>query len=189
MEEVGISQIIDKTKSTMAQILEKLQRDLSTIRTGRASPQLIENIKVEHYGSLMPIKQLGGISVPDARTIEITPWDKTALEPIEKTLQQADLGTSPLNDGNLIRITLPQMTEEGRKNLAKKIKSLTEDFKVKVRNERRNGIEKIKKSLKLKEITEDDCKRFESEVQKITDGFISKIETAFIEKEKEIMSV
>lgn len=189
MEEVNVSSVVDKAKNNMLSYVDKMKKDLSTVRTGRANPQLIENIKVEHYETLMPLKQLGTIAVTDAKTIEITPWDATALESIEKALQRADLGSSPLNDGKLIRITLPQMTEERRKNLVKIIRAMSEDFKVKVRNERRTAIEKIKKSEKQKEISEDDCKRFETEVQKLTDGFIEKIDGVLSEKEKEIMSV
>jgi ribosome recycling factor len=189
MEETGIASLIEKTKNNMKSHSKQLQSDLMTLRTGRASPQLIENIKVEHYETLMPIKQLGAISVPDAKTIEITPWDITALETIEKALQKADLGCNPVNDGKLIRISLPQMTEERRKTLAKNIKAMSEDCKVKIRQERRDTIEKIKKAEKRKEISQDDCKRFETEIQKLTDNSIEEIDKILSEKEKEIMSV
>jgi len=189
MEDVNVSSIMDKTKTAMTLLTDKLQKELSTLRTGRANPQLIENIKVEHYGTLMPIKQLGAITIPDARTIEITPWDATALEPIEKALQKADMGSSPVNDGKLIRLSIPQMTEERRKELVKIIKGMIEDSKVKVRNERRTAIGKIEKSKKLKEISEDDEKRFKDEIQKLTDSFTSKVDDIMTAKEKEIMSV
>lgn len=181
--------VIAKSKNNMAGYVEKLKNDLTTLRTGRANPHLIENIKVEHYQTFMPIKQLGAIAVPDAKTIEITPWDITALEPIEKALQQADLGTNPVNDGKLVRISLPQMTEERRKTLVKTIKAMSEDYKVKIRNERRDGIEKIKRAEKLKEISQDDSKRLTSEIQKMTDDFIKEIDKVLAEKEKELMSV
>jgi len=185
----GISALITKSKTAMADHVERLKRDLGTIRTGRASAQLLENIRVDYYGTPTPLKQMAMINVLDAKTLEVTPWDPSALAEIDKTLQKADLGASPVNDGKLIRISLPGMTEERRKLLAKNISKMSEDFKVAVRNERRDIIEKVKKAQKSSEVSEDDAKRFEADVQKATDGAIMLIDKAVADKEKEVMKI
>lgn len=185
----NIQEFLSNVKAKMAVHVSKLEKDLHTIRTGRANPQLIENIKVDYYGTPTPLKQMAAISVTDARSLLIQPWDATALADIDKTLQNADLGANPLNDGKVLRLTLPQMTEDRRKQLVKNVGRMAEDYKISVRNERRDAIEKIKKSEKMKEISEDDCKRHEQEIQKITDGFTKEIDEIIAEKEKEIMTV
>ena len=185
----GISTLLNKTKTNMAEHVARLERDLATIRTGRASAGLLENIRVDYYGTQTPIKQMAVINVLDAKTLEIQPWDISSINDIDKALQKADLGASPVNDGKVIRITLPSMTEDRRKQLAKNISKMSEDFKVAVRNERRDVIEKLKKAQKASEITEDDLKRYEADVQKATDANIAKIEQVIKNKEAEIMRI
>ena len=185
----AITNLITKTKTDMAEHVARLERDLATIRTGRASAGLLENIRVDYYGTPTPIKQMAVINVLDAKTLEIQPWDMNSLNDIDKALQQADLGASPVNNGKVIRITLPAMTEERRKQLAKNISKMSEDFKVAVRNSRRDVLEKLKKAQKASEITEDDLKRYEGEVQKATDAHIALIEQVIKRKEDEIMKI
>ncbi len=185
----AISALLTKTKSEMNEHVARLERDLATIRTGRASAGLLENVRVDYYGTPTPIKQMAVINVLDAKTLEIQPWDMSALNDIDKALQKADLGASPVNNGKVIRITLPSMTEERRLQLAKNISKMSEDFKVAVRNSRRDVLEKLKKAQKAAEITEDDLKRYETDVQKTTDAFIAQIEQIIKAKEEEIMKV
>ncbi len=185
----AISNLLNKTKTNMSEHVARLERDLATIRTGRASAGLLENIRVDYYGTPTPIKQMALINILDAKTLEVQPWDISAINDIDKALQKADLGASPVNDGKVIRITLPSMTEDRRKQLAKNISKMSEDFKVAVRNERRDVIEKLKKAQKASEITEDDLKRYEADVQKATDANIAKIDQVIKNKEAEIMKI
>ena len=185
----GITNLISNTKTSMGEHVARLERDLATIRTGRASAGLLENIRVDYYGTPTPIKQMAMINVLDAKTLEVQPWDISSLNDIDKALQKADLGASPVNDGKVIRITLPSMTEDRRKQLAKNIPKMSEDFKVAGRNERRDAIEKFKKAQKAGEITEDDLKRYEADVQKATDAHIAQIEQVIKNKEAEIMKI
>jgi ribosome recycling factor len=185
----GINEVLNKAKKNMAEVAEKLRKDLATLRTGRANPQMLENVRVDYYGALTPLKQMAVINTADAKTIEIQPWDVNAIKDVEKALMQSDLGASPVNDGKVIRITFPPMTEDRRKTLSKTIAKMSEDYKVTVRNERRDAIEKLKKAQKTGEITEDDCKRHENDIQKATDTTVSLIEKTVAEKEKEIMTV
>ena len=185
----SINALLTKTKTDMTEHVARLERDLSTIRTGRASAGLLENIRVDYYGTMTPIKQMAVINVLDAKTLEIQPWDISSLNDIDKALQQADLGASPVNNGKVIRITLPSMTEDRRKLLAKNIAKMSEDFKVAVRNTRRDILEKVKKAQKAGEITEDDLKRYETDVQKATDANIAQIDKFVADKEAEIMKV
>lgn len=185
----GITALLSSTKTEMAEHVARLERDLATIRTGRASAGLLENVRVDYYGTPTPIKQMAVINVLDAKTLEIQPWDISSLNDIDKALQKADLGASPVNNGKVIRITLPSMTEERRKQLAKNISKMSEDFKVAVRNARRDVMDKLKKAQKASEITEDDLKRYESDVQKTTDGFIAQIDQVIKKKETEIMTI
>jgi ribosome recycling factor len=176
-------------EAAMKKTIDRLKCELSSIRTGRASSAVIEIIKVESYGSIMPINQIASISIPDARTIEIRPWDVSHLRAIEKAILKADIGMTPINDGKLIRISVPRLTQERRKEIAKSIGKMAEEFRVAVRNERRILVENIKKLAKDKIITEDDKKKLEAEVQKITDGYIEKIDDSITVKEKEVMQV
>ncbi len=185
----GVAALLANTKTEMAEHVARLERDLATIRTGRASAGLLENVRVDYYGTPTPIKQMAVINVLDAKTLEIQPWDISSLNDIDKALQKADLGASPVNNGKVIRITLPSMTEERRKQLAKNISKMSEDFKVAVRNVRRDIMDKLKKAQKSAEITEDDLKRYEGDVQKTTDGFIAQIDQVIKKKENEIMTI
>ena len=185
----GVAALLANTKTEMAEHVARLERDLATIRTGRASAGLLENVRVDYYGTPTPIKQMAVINVLDAKTLEIQPWDISSLNGIDKALQKADLGASPVNNGKVIRITLPSMTEERRKQLAKNISKMSEDFKVAVRNVRRDIMDKLKKAQKSAEITEDDLKRYEGDVQKTTDGFIAQIDQVIKKKENEIMTI
>jgi ribosome recycling factor len=185
----AITNLLTKTKNEMAEHVARLERDLATIRTGRASAGLLENIRVDYYGTPTPLKQMAVINILDAKTLEVQPWDMSALNDIDKALQLADLGASPVNNGKVIRITLPAMTEDRRKQLAKNISKMSEDFKVAVRNSRRDVLEKLKKAQKASEITEDDLKRYESDVQKATDAHIAQIEQVIKRKEEEIMKI
>ncbi len=184
-----IAALLANTKTEMAEHIARLERDLATIRTGRASAGLLENIRVDYYGTPTPIKQMAVINVLDAKTLEIQPWNMSSLNDIDKALQKADLGASPVNNGKVIRITLPSMTEDRRKQLAKNISKMSEDFKVAVRNARRDVMDKLKKAQKASEITEDDLKRYEGDVQKMTDSFIAQIDQVIKKKEDEIMTI
>jgi ribosome recycling factor len=177
------------SEDAMKKTIEKVKSDLSSIRTGRANTAVIEDIKVESYGSLMSINQIAGISIPDAKTIEIRPWDASQLGAIEKAILKADIGMTPVNDGKLIRISVPPLTQERRKEIAKSINKTAEEYRVAVRNERRVLVDGIKKGEKDKIITEDDRKKLETEAQKTTDNYIKKIDELITAKEKEIMQI
>jgi ribosome recycling factor len=176
-------------EEAMKKTIDRLKCELSSIRTGRASSAMIETIKVESYGSIVPISQIASVGVPDARTIEIRPWDVSQLSAIEKAVLKADIGMTPVNDGKLIRISVPHLTQERRKEISKSISKMAEEFRVAVRNERRVLVENIKKFEKDKVITEDDKEKFEIEAQKITDSYIEKIDDSIAVKEKEVMQV
>ena len=165
-----------------------LKEDLASIRAGRANPHVLDKIKVDYYGSPTPIQQVGNVSVPEARIIQIAPWDKTLIKSIEKAIMMSDLGITPSNDGTVIRLVFPELTEERRKQLAKDIRKKGEDAKVAVRNVRRDGNEHLKK-LKGTEVSEDEINDLNEELQKITDKFIKDIDGAVEEKNKEIMTV
>lgn len=184
-----IQSFFSKSEEAMKKTIDRLKSELASIRTGRASSAVIEGIKVESYGSLMPINQLAGVSIPDAKTIEIRPWDASQLGAIEKAILKADIGMTPVNDGKIIRISVPPLTEERRKEIVKSISRMAEDFRVAVRNERRVLVENIKKLEKDKVITEDGRKKFESDAQKVTDDYIKKIDESIALKEKEVMQI
>ncbi|MDR2616330.1 MAG: ribosome recycling factor [Endomicrobium sp.] len=177
------------SQEAMKKTIDRLKSELSAVRTGRASSTVIENIKVESYGTIMTINQVANVSVPDAKTIEVRPWDVSQLGVIEKAILKADTGMRPINDGKLIRISAPPLTEDRRKEIAKSISRMAEDFRVTVRNERRTLFENIKKLEKDKIITEDDRKKFEVEAQKITDNFVKLIDELIASKEKEVMQI
>ena len=165
-----------------------LTDELAGIRAGRANPHVLDKIKVDYYGTPTPIQQVGNVSVPEARIIQIAPWDKTLIKDIEKALMASDLGITPSNDGAVIRLVFPELTEERRKQLTKDIRKKGEDAKVAVRNVRRDGNDALKK-LKGTEVSEDEIEDLNDELQKITDKFIKDIDTAVEEKNKEIMTV
>ena len=165
-----------------------LTDELAGIRAGRANPHVLDKIKVDYYGTPTPIQQVGNISVPEARIIQIAPWDKTLIKDIEKAIMASDLGITPSNDGAVIRLVFPELTDERRKQLAKDIRKKGEDAKVAVRNVRRDGNEHLKK-LKGTEVSEDEINDLNDELQKITDKFVKDIDAAVEEKNKEIMTV
>ena len=184
-----LQSLFSTSEEAMKKTIEKVKTDLASVRTGRASAAIVESITVESYGSLMPLNQIAGVSVPDAKTIEIKPWDASQLGAIEKAIQKADIGMTPINDGKLIRISVPQLTEERRKEIVKIINKTAEEYRVAIRNERRTLVDGIKKAEKDKIITEDDRKKAENEAQKITDTYIKKVDECISLKEKEIMQI
>ncbi|WP_342566794.1 ribosome recycling factor [Psychrobacillus sp. FSL K6-4046] len=182
-------QVIEQTKDKMAKTIQVYTRELASIRAGRASAALLDKITVDYYGAPTPINQMAGISTPEARLLTIQPYDKSVLGDIEKAIMKSDLGITPTNDGNLIRIAIPALTEERRKDLVKQVKKEAEEAKVNIRNVRRDGNDDLKKLEKAGEITEDDLRSYTEEIQKITDANIEKIDAITKDKEKEILEV
>jgi ribosome recycling factor len=183
------SEVIDQLRDKMESSVDALKRELVKIRTGRASLSLLDGISVDAYGSKMPLNQVGTLTIPESRMIAIQPWDPQMLAVIEKAILSSDLGLTPANDGKIIRLSIPQLTEERRKELVKQIKKISEEFKVAVRNVRREGNDMLKNMKKDKEISEDDLFKLQDEAQKETDNFIKKIDEIAAGKEKEIMEV
>lgn len=182
-------EVINQTNERMTKAIQALSRELSTIRAGRASSSLLDKIFVDYYGAPTPINQIAGIATPEARLLTIQPYDKTSLGDIEKAIMKSDLGISPTNDGTLIRIAIPALTEERRKDLVKLVKKEAEEAKVGIRNIRRDANDELKKSEKNGDITEDDLRGFSEDVQKLTDDHIVKIDQVAKDKEKEILEV
>ena len=175
--------------SKMDKSIQSLKKDIQTLRTGRANTNMLDTIKVDVYGQLMPIDQLATVSVPEARLISIQVWDKSNTASIESAIQKSDLGINPQIDGQIIRLRIPDLTEERRKDLIKVLKNMGEKSKIAIRNIRREANEYLKKKLKDKEISEDDNKNAEKNIQKLTDNNIENIEKILIEKEKEISQI
>ncbi len=173
----------------MDKTIEVLQGQFASVRAGRANAAVLDRISVEYYGVDTPINQVGAITSPDPRTLLITPWDKTLLKPIEKSIQMSDLGINPQNDGQVIRLIFPQLTEERRKELSKQVRKYGEESKVAIRNVRRDAMDAIKKMQKKAEITEDDQKTAEKDLQKVTDDYIKKVDEQCAKKEKELMEL
>lgn len=184
-----LNEIYSSTKETMEKALESLKREYATLRTGRVSTNVVDNIKVDYYGTPTPLSGVGSVMIADANTIMITPWEKNLLKEIEKAIQLANIGTNPNNNGECIRLAFPPMTTDQRKETAKKAKTMTENAKVAVRNIRRDANDKIKKLEKDKAISEDDAKKGQDQIQKITDDFIKKCDEALVAKETDIMKV
>ncbi|MGN1386994.1 MAG: ribosome recycling factor [Bacillus sp. (in: firmicutes)] len=182
-------QVIASAKERMDKAVQALSRELATIRAGRANASLLDKVSVDYYGAPTPINQLAGVSVPEARMLIIQPYDKTILGEIEKAILKSDLGLNPSNDGSIIRIAIPALTEERRKELVKQVKKEAEESKVAVRNIRRDANDDLKKLEKNNEITEDEHRGYSEDVQKLTDSHIQKIDEVAKEKEKDIMSV
>lgn len=180
---------IKKFEDKMNKTLASLNEELATIRAGRANPNVLNKITVDYYGIPTPMQQVGNISVPEPRIIQINPWEKSLLKKIEKAIQTSDLGINPTNDGTCIRLIFPELTEERRKELSKDVKKKGEGAKVAVRNIRRDANDTLKKMEKASEITEDERKEGEEKIQKLTDKFISKLDAAVEAKTKEIMTV
>ena len=177
------------TSGKMGRSIEAFRKDLGKIRTGRASLSLLDGIKVDYYGTLTPLQQVGTLSVPESRLITVTPWDAKMVGPIEKAIQASGLGLNPSSDGKVVRIPIPPLTEERRRDLVKVVKKMAEESRIAVRNIRREGIERIKEREKKKEISEDEMKRWQDRIQKETDHFIKKIDEILKTKEQEIMEV
>lgn len=184
-----IKDILKITKDRMVKAVEHLTAEFVKVRTGKASVGLLEGVKVDYYGTPTPLNQVGNLNTPDYHTITVQPWDKNVIPLIEKAILNANLGLNPSSDGTIIRIPIPPLNEERRKELVKHIKKLAEEAKVSIRNIRRDEIEKLKKTEKEEHISEDDRKHGETEVQKLTDSHIKEIDSLVQKKEKEIMEV
>ncbi len=184
-----VKQVIDEMKKSMEKSIEVLKDHLATVKTGRANPGLLESIKVEYYGVLTPINQVASITVPEPRMLVIEPWDKNIIKEIEKAITNSDLGVNPINEGNLIRIVLPPLTEERRKELTKLVKKYGEEIKIALRNERRDALDQLKKMKKEGTISEDLYNHLEKEVLDILHSFEKKVDELVENKEKEILTV
>ncbi|HXH72207.1 MAG TPA: ribosome recycling factor [Mariprofundaceae bacterium] len=176
-------------ESRMEKSIAALKSELATIRTGRANAALLDHVRVNYYGSEVPVNQVGNISVPEPRILMITPWEKSALKDIEKAIMTADLGLNPSNDGSVVRVILPELTEERRKDLVKQVRAVSEKAKVSVRNIRRDANEEVKAKVKNEGLPEDESKRLQDRIQKVTDKFIAEIDEITEHKEKEILTV
>lgn len=183
------NQVIKDAKQRMDKTIEAFRNEIAKIRTGKATTALLDGIKVDYYGTMTPLNQVGNISVLDVHTLSITPWDKSMVSVIEKAILASELGLNPVSDGTNIKIPIPPLTEERRKELVKLVKKFGEDAKIALRNVRRDANDHLKKMEKNKELTEDELKEAEKEVQKITDDHIAKIDELIKHKEKEIMEV
>ena len=180
---------INNAKEKMTKSLAALDKELATIRAGRANPAILDKIQVDYYGSPTPVNQMASVAVSEARILVIQPWDKSCLKLIEKAIQASDIGINPTNDGSVLRLAFPQLTEERRKELCKSVKKMGEDSKVAIRSIRRDTMDKLKAMKKNSEITEDDLKDCEKKVQDLTDKFCAEADQAIAAKEKEIMTV
>ncbi len=184
-----MEQVFAKTESRMEKCLDSLDGDFQTIRAGRANPKILNNITVEYYGTATPLNQLASISVPEARLLTIQPFDPSILRDIEKAINVSDIGINPQNDGKIIRLSFPQLTEEHRKKLVKEVSKRGEEAKVAIRNVRRDSMDDIKKLKKNSEITEDDQKDGEKKLQDITDKYIKQVDAMVKKKEEEVLSI
>jgi len=181
--------VIQDAERRMQKAVEAAQHDFATIRTGRANPLILEGIKVDYYGTPTPLNQLAGITVPEPRQLMISPWDKATLDPISKAIQASDIGITPQNDGQVIRLNVPYLTEERRKELIKQLHKRSEDHKVAVRNVRRDANEHLKTQQKNSEISEDEMKRDQEKIQKLTDKYIVEVDKLTAAKEAELKEV
>ncbi len=184
-----MNELIKKTEERMDKSINALNREFGTVRAGRANPSVLDRITVDYYGTATPIQQIATVSVPEARILQIQPWDTSTLKLIEKAIQVSDIGINPNNDGRVIRLAFPPLTEERRRDLVKEIKKMAEDSKVAVRSIRRDAIEKLKAMKKDNQITEDDQANGEKKIQNITDKFTAEIDKLEAVKEKEILEI
>ena len=182
-------EVLSDVERRMNRSMEALERELATLRTGRATPSLVENLNVDYYGSPTPLKQIASISAPDARAIMIQPWDRQALRDIERSLMQSEMGFNPSNDGNIITVPIPPLNQERRQELVRLLKRKIEEGKVSVRNVRRDGLESLRKLERDKAISQDQNRRSQDQLQKTTDGFIKGMDQVSTAKEAEIMQV
>ena len=180
---------IDDINKKMNDVIENLEERFSEIRAGRANPAILNKVSIEYYGTPTPINQVASISVPEARLIVIQPWDRSLLSQVQKAIEKADIGINPLNDGSVIRLVFPELTEERRKDLSKDIKKMSEEAKIAIRNVRRDAMDDAKAKLKNSELSEDEERALEDKIQKTTDKFIEKIDTVTDKKVTDIMSV
>jgi ribosome recycling factor len=184
-----IDEVLSEAKSRMVKSIEVLQRDLSGIRTGRATPMILDNIKIDYYGTQTPLKQISTISAPEARLLIIQPWDNASLGDITKAIQKSDLGLNPSSDGHIIRLPIPPLSEERRKEMVKSVHKRAEEGKVALRNIRRDSMDMFKDLEKEKEISQDEHKRAQTKLQEITDGFIAQADQIAKDKEAELLEV
>jgi len=184
-----VEDLFHDTEHKMERSLAALRKDLSRIRTGRASLALLEGITVDYYGTSTPLSQVATLAVPESRLITIQPWDKAQIGPIEKSIQRSDLGLTPINDGKLIRLSIPPLTAERRKDLVKQVKKIGEEAKIALRNVRREGNDALKEREKAKQISEDDWRRSQDQMQKLTDRYITQVDDILSAKEHEILEV
>lgn len=184
-----IADVKSKTSAGMVKVLESFRRDLSKVRTGRASLALLDDVRVDYYGTPTPLNQVAALAVPEPRLITIQPWEKSLAGEIERAILKADLGLNPSSDGQLIRLAFPPLTEERRKEMVKQVKRMGEEAKIAVRNVRREGNDALKKFEKDKELTEDELKRGEKEVQDVTNDYVARIDQVIAEKEKDLMEI
>jgi ribosome recycling factor len=191
MTEGSLDDILKTAEHKMTTAVEILGRDLNSVRTGRATPALLDRIQVDYYGSLTPINGVANISAPDPRMVLVQPWDRSMLGPIEKAIQKSDLGINPTNDGQVIRLVLPQLTQDRRKELVKQVHQRSEEARVAVRNCRRDALEHLRKAENEKDsgISQEDERRAQERLQKLTDGFIKRVEEVSKQKETEVMEV
>jgi ribosome recycling factor len=182
-------EILDMAKEKMSKTIANLTKELSTLRAGRANPAVLDKVLVDYYGTPTPINQMANISVPEPRLLVISVWDASMLNAVEKAIQKSDIGINPANDGKVIRLVFPELTEERRKELVKQVKKKGEEAKVAIRSIRRDANEQVKKERKESLITEDDQKALEEDIQKLTDDKVKEIDNIIAEKEKEIMEV
>lgn len=188
MSEDALVEVLKESDKRMVQSLESLKRELATIRTGRANPSILDRVRVEYYGEKVPVNQVGTISAPEARLLLVSVWDKEMVKPVVDAITSSDLGLNPNSDGNIIRVPLPQLTTERRKELAKQVSRKSEDAKVGVRNTRREMIEKLRSMQRSGTISEDDLDRYQEQVQKITDAHIKQVEAAEGAKADEVLA-
>lgn len=184
-----IKLVIEDAGDRMEKTIATTQGELATVRTGRATPALLDSVKVDYYGSMMPLKQVANIAVPEPRMLTVHPWDRSMLSPIEKAIQKADIGITPNNDGHIIRLPIPSLTEERRKELVKVVHKLGEDGKIAIRNIRRDALSVLKKAQKDKEISEDEESNASIDIQELTDDYVKRIDEMMKAKEKEVMEV
>ena len=185
----AVKDVIDTMSGKMKKTIEVLRVDLASVRAGRATPALLEKVHVDYYGTPTPVTQVASVTVPEPRMIVIQPWEKNLLKEIEKAIMKSDLGLNPNSDGSVIRLNLPQLTEERRKDLVKTVHKKSEDARVIVRNLRRDANDSVKKAEKAKEITEDEAKKANEDIQKLTDKFIKEVDAVMEAKEKDVMEV
>ena len=186
---MSVQTVFNDAEHLMKKTIDRLHADFLTVRTGRASANILDGVRVNYYGSMVPLQQVGNVVVAEARTIEIRPWEVNVIPEIEKAILGANLGVTPHNDGKILRLSFPPLTEDRRKDLVKVVKKLAEDFRISLRNERRDAIEKIKAAEKSKEITQDARTQAEERISALTNTYIKKIDEIVVQKEKDILEI